>query len=444
MGDEPLPTDPSLRVALAVHGYPPELAGGTERHVASFARELSERGHEVLVLAGTLECARGRPKTAIVDDGIRIVRVQREDLHFERWHRLYHAGVSDLIRGELARFRADILHVHHWLRLSSDLVRQAHELNIPSVVTLHDHFAVCPTINRVLPAGELCDAEVAKAPCEDCVGGEDFDVPSDLREALGLRLSDIGNELRRARRILALSRDQAARIARVVPGPIAVEPHPFVVDGRPPRGPRPDSAGSLRVLTLGRIGPDKGQDLLLDAVHATECTDAIEVHLFGQCYEPEFERRLHAMAEPLRVHFRGAYDHQDLAREAFDVCVLPSRVPETHGLVLDEAQALGVPVFASDRGAYRERVGEGGRVFGCGDVASLAELLRRAVHDRRALLRMRAAVPALRDYATHVDHVLGVYRDVLGGDLDVDDAFEVERHERWARRWQEIEHARGR
>ena len=44
-----------MRVMLAVHGYPPELDGGTERHVEGLATGLIARGHDVTVLAGTLE-----------------------------------------------------------------------------------------------------------------------------------------------------------------------------------------------------------------------------------------------------------------------------------------------------------------------------------------------------------------------------------------------------
>ena len=48
-----------MKIVQAVHGYPPELTGGIERHVQTLARALAAAGHDVVVVAGTLraQCA---------------------------------------------------------------------------------------------------------------------------------------------------------------------------------------------------------------------------------------------------------------------------------------------------------------------------------------------------------------------------------------------------
>jgi hypothetical protein len=56
---------------------------------------------------------------------------------------------------------------------------------------------------------------------------------------------------------------------------------------------------------------------------------------------------------------------------------LCSLLPETYGLVLDEARMLGVPVLATDLGAYPERVGGGGVLLPAGDVGGTARRARR-------------------------------------------------------------------
>ncbi len=54
------------------------------------------------------------------------------------------------------------------------------------------------------------------------------------------------------------------------------------------------------------------------------------------------------------VHFHGSFAHADLATVAADYAVLPSTCHESYGLVLDEAQCLGLPILAADLPAYRE------------------------------------------------------------------------------------------
>ena len=49
-----------MKLLLAVHGYPPELCGGTEISVRELARGLARAGHEVTVVAGTLQRAKAR------------------------------------------------------------------------------------------------------------------------------------------------------------------------------------------------------------------------------------------------------------------------------------------------------------------------------------------------------------------------------------------------
>ena len=41
-----------MKIVQVVHGYPPEVAGGTERYVELITRELCAAGHDLHVIAG--------------------------------------------------------------------------------------------------------------------------------------------------------------------------------------------------------------------------------------------------------------------------------------------------------------------------------------------------------------------------------------------------------
>lgn len=78
-----------------------------------------------------------------------------------------------------------------------------------------------------------------------------------------------------------------------------------------------------------------------------------------------------------QVIFTGSIEHSKLPiyYAASDFCVLPSRLPESFGMVLVEAMACGKPVIASDSPGVRSVVsdGEDGLLFNKGDIADLNE-----------------------------------------------------------------------
>ncbi len=164
-------------------------------------------------------------------------------------------------------------------------------------------------------------------------------------------------------------------------GPLAVIPQ-FGVDP----GifvPRPDEADSARGFVIGYVGrfvPEKGVDLLLEAVAGLPGVWRLAIVGTG----PERER-LGRLARRLglsdRVSFEG--DIPSTRMPAFyrelDVLVVPSRSRpnwiEQFGRVLIEAMACGVPVIGSDCGEIPNVVGDAGMIFPEDDAAALRECL---------------------------------------------------------------------
>ncbi|MBL8766854.1 MAG: hypothetical protein JNL94_05805, partial [Planctomycetes bacterium] len=58
-----------MKILHVVHGYPPEVIGGTELYVARLAREQRRAGHEPHVFAGSLEWRKDlEVEKSVVDD----------------------------------------------------------------------------------------------------------------------------------------------------------------------------------------------------------------------------------------------------------------------------------------------------------------------------------------------------------------------------------------
>jgi glycosyltransferase involved in cell wall biosynthesis len=164
-----------------------------------------------------------------------------------------------------------------------------------------------------------------------------------------------------------------------------------------PRTPAARDA-QLHVMFVGRVIPEKGPDVLIDALARMQRTD-IRLTLVGsKGFSPSaplsaYERKLRQMAAPLgdRVHFVASIVRQrlpELIRNA-DVLVVPSRWPEPSGLTVLEGMASGIPVIASSIGGIPQLMGSAGIAVRPDSPEELAEAIRALADDES--LRRRVA-----------------------------------------------------
>ena len=141
--------------------------------VRALASELAARGNEVEVVAGSSQRGAGEVETRTERDGsVGVHRLLRPDLHPEHWHKARSPALTAAFRALLRHARPEVVHVHHWRRLSSDLVLAAAREGLPAVVSLNDFWASCPLGTRVRPEfadeGAHCDAPAGPHPCVAC------------------------------------------------------------------------------------------------------------------------------------------------------------------------------------------------------------------------------------------------------------------------------------
>jgi glycosyltransferase involved in cell wall biosynthesis len=190
--------------------------------------------------------------------------------------------------------------------------------------------------------------------------------------------------------------------------------------------PEVDAAGGgrpFRVGFVGRLRPEKGAHLLVDAV--ARLGGDVRLDLLG--WGPE-EARLRAQASALGLGDRLTV-HRALPSERvpeflsrLDALVLPSLTApnwkEQFGRALTEAMACEVPVIGSDSGEIARVIGDAGLLFPEGDATALTERLERLREDpalrrdlaARGLARVRTRFTPDRIARQTVD----VYREVAG------------------------------
>jgi glycosyltransferase involved in cell wall biosynthesis len=165
---------------------------------------------------------------------------------------------------------------------------------------------------------------------------------------------------------------------RIAVAPNAVDPAIF--RGAPAREPHARPV----VLTVSRLSPEKGVDVLVRAA------DGLEADVVVAGSGPEEERL--RMIGGANVRFLGNVDRDDLPDlyASADVLVLPSR-SDTWGMSLNEGALAGLPLVASEvAGAAADLIEEGDNGFRVpsDDVAALRGALERLLADPELRARM--------------------------------------------------------
>jgi glycosyltransferase involved in cell wall biosynthesis len=186
--------------------------------------------------------------------------------------------------------------------------------------------------------------------------------------------------------------------------------------------PRREPAQEVPVIAfLGRLVTTKGVGVLLEAAKMLHQQNRVfELLIIGDGPErPALEQFARDSQIGTQVRFAGRLNSEQLEAtlaHAFAV-VVPSLGGEVFGLVVAENMARGLPVVASDLGAFTEVLGDTGLVFRIGDARDLAAALSRLLDDPSfgAALGQAAHRRALDfcDKSRMIEAHKRVYRDVL-------------------------------
>lgn len=180
--------------------------------------------------------------------------------------------------------------------------------------------------------------------------------------------------------------------------------------------PDPETPRDRELLFVGRLVSEKGVDLLLRALARLEqmgLRPTLTVVGDGPERVP-----LGRLAEELgladRVAWTGLLEDEELAASyrRHAVLVVPSRCDEPYGIVALEGIACGCVVVGSRGGGLPNSIGPCGLTFPNGDIASLAETLRRLLEGPEERARFLAGASV--HLAAHgLRRMVEGYRSVL-------------------------------
>jgi glycosyltransferase involved in cell wall biosynthesis len=352
------------------------------------------------------------------------------------------------------RFSPDVVHIHHFLFFSIEIIELFRRFGVRVVLTLHEFIAICHRNGQMLKTnGKLC-SYASPAECAMCF--EEFTAGAFfLREQIIKTMFALVDRFISPSAFLAqryvqwgvashaisvienplspeiLVRAEALRTApaspeRSVAAPITSSSNGieivFRALGDSASRPAAGSGGprNLSIGFFGQINPYKGADVLLESLSLLSPSEQERIHvtlhganleLWSQEFQERFRRLLGAVENC--VTMAGAYDNNRVLElmSEYDWIIMPSVWWENSPVVIQEALAIGKPLLLSRIGGMAEK----GRhavdvvLFEPGNAKDLARKIS-SLHKPGSLSPAHSATAAAVE---QVEAIMSIYRNVL-------------------------------
>lgn len=448
-----------MNVLIGVHHFPPKYWGGGELRAFETAQWLLQQGHQVnVVCIESISDGDGK-SLRFIDEKFEGIAVRRLYFNLRATSDPFlYSYLNPLLGIHLKEYlnevKPDLFHVIGGYLLSASPLCAAHELRIPTVVTLLEFWFLCAVNILLRGDGSLCTGPFDLVDCARCAQDEkrryripEQRIPRASRVFWHFAASHgtLGNSLGILERISKLQHRRQVLSDALLNVNAIVSPSEFVVDmfirngiprgkihlidhieGGPPQKHNWEKTPStnLRFGFLGQLTKMKGVDDLINAYNrTTRRTSPTNLTIHGDLKaDPKFGSHLQSIArQNPQVVFAGRFDRQavfDVLRE-IDVLIFPSIWYENAPRVIREAFETGSPVIASNLGGGAEYVKHGinGLLFEPGNVQDLTKQLQRFIDEPELVDKLRQGIPRVKPLTKEMEELVSVYEAVIAKQL---------------------------
>jgi glycosyltransferase involved in cell wall biosynthesis len=401
-----------MKIAKVIHGFPPYYMAGSEIYSYNLCSELSKK-HDVWVFTRIED-----PYSPLYEvrqeelDGMRVTRVNKPPRDYTFRSKYEDERMKRVFERELDSVNPDIAHVGHLSHLSTNIIRMLKERGIPVVYTLHDYWLMCLRGQLITNGLELCNGPTPEG-CARC-----FELYFQSKEE--------------GKREVVRWREYVKEIMQIIDFYVAPSNflrNVFVKSGIPEHkityldygfntelfdGFLKIDSDMIRFGFLGRIIPVKGIHILMDAFNGMTGEDA-ELNIYGAA--PVSAGYLKNRVKNPRIHFRGPYDNQDVAKvlSNIDALVVPSIWYENSPLVIHEAFLAKIPVIATNLGGMAEYVkhGKNGLLFELGNVDDLRVKMTMLARDPELLREISDGENEVRTIQEDAESMVSIYENLV-------------------------------
>jgi glycosyltransferase involved in cell wall biosynthesis len=368
----------SMKILHLSSVYAPHAVGGAEKVVEVLAEGTAALGHEVSVVSLVPERT-----AAAVRNGVEVrplphrnpLWIQDSARHpgpvrnLNKVATLFNALTAADFARVVEEVRPDIVHSHSMVELTPWMWRAAKSRGAVLVHTLHDYDLLCIRA-ALFMHGPACRRQHRACGAFSRVKRHHH---RHIDHVVGVSRAILQTHLEHG-----LFDHLGPERRHVVWNPVRMPPAGAAPRQRPARG------GPFTFGFLGRLVPEKGVEVLLQACRALG-VEGWQLKIAGRA--PGDDTALRAAMAGLPVQRVGFVDPASFLRD-IDVLVVPSVWREPFGLTVVEAYAAGVPVIGTDIGGIGELVGAVDRasLVPAGDAQALAARMAACVRAGRAAL----------------------------------------------------------
>lgn len=243
-------------------------------------------------------------------------------------------------------YKFDIVHVHHLLYHSFDIVDVAKKYNAYKIISLHDLYMLCPSINMVYQE-RYCQTN----PQKDCI--------KCLNERLGINNNIINNWQKKCHNILKefdkiiVPSENTKKMFSSFYKDLNIDVIEHGTKMIKVQNNNEIDTNKFKIAFVGIMVPHKGSNILKEIIEENKNTK-LEIHLFGKAYDKKLKQ------SHKNYIYHGEYKREELPKLLIEnkinlVCIF-STVPETYSYTLTETFMANIPTLGFKIGAVGERI----------------------------------------------------------------------------------------
>lgn len=321
---------------------------------------------------------------------------------YNRYSSIYKKMVDFIIRA----YAIGCVHIHHLKGHFFDIADITQSYGIDMVVTLHDFYSLCPSINMLYCDKTYCENIINKN-CASCLiktGRASNNIVPEWQ-------SDWHNFLKKADKVIVPSRDTRSRLECIFNDiEITVIEHGVDI---PKTAVKATLDGKLKVAFIGVICRHKGGDMIKALINENE-RKKIEFHTFGKSEYKELTK------SKANYKYHGAYRRENLNKLLWEnkiniICFLQIW-PETYSYTVDEAVSAGIPVLSLDMGAGAKRIKDNNLGWVLPHTATASDILKKLLSIKKDAAEYNRVVKTVRNYRfKSVSQMAEEYRVIYSG-----------------------------
>ena len=322
-----------------------EMTGGTSLHIKDIIQKMRQKDACFVMCPDKNDLSRIQVYLYTENIGRILYNVKTELGMYGQltFHEQTYYNVLDKL---FESFRFDIVHVHHFLFQTFDVIDIAKKYQAYTIATLHDLYMLCPSIN-MLHNGKFC-REIKPENCKECFA-EKHKISENV---LDIWRKNGYKTLQKFDKIIVPS-ENTKKLFLSTYQDLKIDVIEHGVEVLPLGEHEKSEKTTFDIAFVGAMEKHKGSEVLKKLI-AQNKNPNIKIHLFGKT----FDKTLENQAENYIYH--GPYQRgelpQLLANNQINLVCMFTIWPETYSYTLTETYMAKIPVLAYDIGAVADRL----------------------------------------------------------------------------------------